>query len=159
MTSQAAHDVPGAHSALAMALRGALAAVVCLVLAEWWHLEQANLAVWTTFMVTAQYPFTAFQKGVERTLGRGLGILVGLVILTLFHNAPVLAVTLKLLAMLVFFYVYFSGRLAYTFINAGFYLAAIVSIGVADPPAAFLAGKALFWAVVLGVVVADLVMW
>jgi uncharacterized membrane protein YccC len=142
-----------------MALRGALAAVVCLVLAEWWHLESSNLAVWTTFMVTAQYPFTAFQKGVERTLGRGLGILVAWVILTLFQNAPVLALTMKLLALLAFFYVYFCGRLAYTFINAGFYLAGIVSIGVADPSAAFPQGKAFFWAVVLGVVVADLVMW
>ncbi|HTU22806.1 MAG TPA: FUSC family protein [Gemmataceae bacterium] len=152
-------DTPTAHSALGMALREALAAVVCLVLAEWWHLEYANLAVWTTYMVTVQYPFTAFQKGVERILGRGLGILVGWVILTLFHNAPVLALTMKLVALLVFFYVYFSGRLAYTFINAGFYLAGIVSIGVADPSAAFPQGKAFFWAVLLGVVVADLVMW
>jgi uncharacterized membrane protein YccC len=142
-----------------MALRGALAATVCLVLAEWWHLESANLAVWTTHMVTVQYPFTAFQKGVERVLGRGLGILGGLVIVTLFHNAPVLALMIKLVALLAFFYVYFCGRLAYTFINAGFYLAAIVSIGVADPTAAFLQGKAFFWAVVLGVVVAEMVMW
>jgi uncharacterized membrane protein YccC len=142
-----------------MALRGALAATICLVLAEWWHLEYASLAVWTTHMVTVQYPFTAFQKGVERILGRGLGILGGWVILTLFHNAPVLALTLKLVALLACFYVYFSGRLAYTFINAGFYLAGIVSIGVADPSAAFQQGKAFFWAVVLGVVVADLVMW
>jgi uncharacterized membrane protein YccC len=159
MISQAAPDAPGAQSALGMALRGALAAVVCLTLAEGWRLEHANLAVWTTHMVTAQYPFTAFQKGVERILGRGLGILVGLVILTLFSNAPVLALALKLLALLVFFYVYFVGRLAYTFLNAGFYLAAIVSIGVADPSAAVPEGKALLWAVVLGVVVADLVMW
>jgi uncharacterized membrane protein YccC len=152
-------DAPTAPSVIGMALREALAAVVCLVLAEWWRLEYANLAVWTTYMITVQYPFTAFQKGFERVLGRGLGILVGWVILTLFGNAPVLALTLKLLAMLAFFYVYFSGRLAYTFINAGFYLAAIVSIGIADPSAAFPQGKALFWAVVLGVVVADLVMW
>jgi uncharacterized membrane protein YccC len=136
-----------------------LAAAVCLVLAEWWHIEHANLAVWTTHMVTAQYPFTAFQKGVERILGRGLGILVGLVLLTLFGNAPVLAFALKLLAILVFFYIHFSGRLAYTFLNAGFYLAVIVSIGVADPSAAFPQGKALFLAVVLGVLVAELVMW
>jgi uncharacterized membrane protein YccC len=145
--------------AIGLALRGALAASVCLALAEWWHLEHANLAVWTTHMVTAQYPFTAFQKGIERILGRGLGILVGLILLTLFGNAPVLALTLKLLAILVFFYVYFSGRLAYTFLNAGFYLAFIVSVGVADPSAAAPQGKALLIAVVLGVVIADLVMW
>jgi uncharacterized membrane protein YccC len=152
-------DTPTTPSVIGLALRGALAAAVCLALAEWWHVEHANLAVWTTHMVTAQYPFTAFQKGVERILGRGLGILVGLILLTLFGNAPVLALALKLLAILVFFYVYFAGRFAYTFLNAGFYLAAIVSIGVADPSAALPQGKALLLAVVLGVVVADLVMW
>lgn len=152
-------DTPTAPPAIGLALRGALAAAVCLALAEWWHVEHANLAVWTTHMVTAQYPFTAFQKGIERILGRGLGILVGLILLTLFGNAPILALALKLLAILVFFYVYFAGRLAYTFLNAGFYLAAIVSIGVADPSAAVPQGKALFLAVVLGVVMADLVMW
>ncbi len=152
-------DTPTVHSALGMALRGSLAAVVSLVLAEWWHLEYANLAVWTTHMVTVQYPFTAFQKGVERTLGRGLGILVGWVILTLFYNAPVLALAMELVALLACFYVYFSGRLAYTFLNAGFYLAGILSIGIADPSAAFQQGKAFFWAVLLGVVVADLLMW
>jgi uncharacterized membrane protein YccC len=150
---------PTPSPVIGLALRGALAAAVCLALAEWWHLEHANLAVWTTHMVTAQYPFTAFQKGIERVVGRGLGILVGLVILTLFQNAPVLALTMKLLAILIFFYVYFSGRLAYTFLNAGFYLAYIVSVGVADPSAAVPEGKALLWAVLLGVVVADLVMW
>ncbi len=152
-------DGSTARSATGLALRGALAASACLALAEWWHVEHANLAVWTTHMVTAQYPFTAFQKGVERVLGRSLGIVVGLILLTLFGNAPVLALTLKLLAILVFFYVYFSGRLAYTFLNAGFYLAFIVSIGVAEPSAAVPQGKALVLAIVLGVVMADLVMW
>jgi uncharacterized membrane protein YccC len=152
-------DPPTAPAVIGPALRGALAAAVCLALAEWWHVRHVNLAVWTTHMVTAQYAFTAFQKGVERVLGRGLGILVGLVLLTLFGNAPVLALALKLLALLAFFYVYFAGRFAYTFLNAGLYLAAIVSIGAADPPAAVPEAKALFLAVVLGVVVADLVMW
>lgn len=146
-------------SVTGLALRGAFAAAACLALAEWWHLEHANLAVWTTHMVTAQYAVTAFQKGVERVLGRGLGILLGLVLLTLCRNAPVLLLILKLLAMLAFFYVYFAGRLAYTFLNAGLYLAAIVSIGAADPAAALPQGKALFLAIVVGVVVADLVMW
>jgi uncharacterized membrane protein YccC len=152
-------DAPTRQSDLGLAFRGALAAGVCLALAEGWHFEHANLAVWTTHMVTAQYPFTAFQKGIERVLGRGLGLLVGLVLLTFFGNAPVLALVLKLLALLIFFYVYFSGRLAYTFLNAGFYLAAIISIGLDDPSAAVPQAKALFAAIVLGVVTADLVMW
>jgi uncharacterized membrane protein YccC len=151
--------IPTPNSPIGLALRGALAAALCLAVAEYWHLEHTNLAVWTTHMVTAQYTFTAFQKGVERVLGRGLGILVGLVILTVFRNAPTLAIILKLLAMGAFFYVYFSGRLAYTFLNAGLYLAVIISIGAADPSAAVPQGKALFLAIVVGVIVADLVMW
>src|SRR5437879_6529107 len=108
---------------VAHALRDAVAASVCLVLVEWWHLEHAALAVFTTHMVMAQFPVTAFQKGVERIAGRALGILVGLVLLTLCHNAPVLGIVLKALVLLAFLYVHFSGRLAYTFLNAGLYLA------------------------------------
>src|SRR5258708_19408691 len=64
--------------------------VVCLVLAELFGLEHANLAVWTTYLVIAQYPFTRFQKGLERVVGRGLGILPGLVLTTWFHHTPIL---------------------------------------------------------------------
>src|SRR5207245_6388809 len=58
------------------ALRVAWAAVVCLLLVEWWHLEYGALAVLTTHMVLAQYAFTAFQKGARRLAGRGLRILL-----------------------------------------------------------------------------------
>ena len=61
----------------------ATAAVVALVCGEWLQLEHTNLAVWTTHMVMTQYPFSSFQKGIERILGRGLGILGGLVLLTI----------------------------------------------------------------------------
>src|SRR5262245_26597946 len=70
------------------ALLTAGASAVCLVLAESFGLEHANLAVWTTYLVTAQYPFTRFQKGLERVVGRGLGILAGLVLTTWFHDTP-----------------------------------------------------------------------
>ena len=40
------------------------------------------------------------------------------------------------LALLVFFYVYFCNRLAYTFLNAGLYLAVIMQIGRGEPLAA-----------------------
>src|SRR3954451_18745528 len=72
--------------------------VVCLVLAEWFGLEHADLAVWTTYLVMDQYTFTSFQKGLERVVGRGLGILVGLVLTTWFHDTAVL--TLVLIAVL-----------------------------------------------------------
>ena len=44
------------------ALLTAAATVVCLVVAEAFGLEHANLAVWTTYLVLAQYGFTRFQK-------------------------------------------------------------------------------------------------
>src|SRR5690349_18069964 len=113
--------VSASSSAVGPALRDAVATSLCLVLVEWWHLEHAALAVYTAHMVLVQYPVTAFQKGVERIAGRGVGILLGLVILALFHNTVVLGVFLKALALLVFFYIHFSGRLAYTFLNAGLY--------------------------------------
>jgi uncharacterized membrane protein YccC len=144
---------------LAHALRIAVGAVVCLLLVEWWHLEHGNLAVWTTHMVLAQYAFTAFQKSVERVGGRAVGILTGLVILALFGNAPVVAHVLMLLAIFVFFYAYFSGRLQYTWLNAGLYLNVIVQIGRFAPSAAVQEAWALLGAMLLGAVIADLMVW
>lgn len=147
------------RSATGHALLTAVASVVCLVVAEAWRLEHSNLAVWTTFMVMAQYPFTRFQKGLERVIGRGLGILAGLVLTTWFNDTPL--VTFGLIGVLLtgFFYVYFAGRLAYTFLNAGLYLVALFQIGHADPQSAVHQGAELFAAVVVGVVAADLVTW
>ena len=137
----------------------AAATVVCLVLAEWFGLEHANLAVWTTYLVLVQYGFTRFQKGLERVVGRGLGILAGLVLTTWFHDTPVLTLVLIALQLTFYFYLYFSGRLAYTFLNAGLYVVAMFQIGHANPAAAVPAAWELFAAIVLGVVVADLVTW
>ena len=83
-----------ARDATAQSLLTAGATVVCLVLAEWFRLEHANLAVWTTYLVMAQFAFTRFQKGLERVVGRGLGILAGLVLTTWFHNAALLSLVL-----------------------------------------------------------------
>jgi uncharacterized membrane protein YccC len=152
-------DSPAPTNETGHALRVASAAAGCLVLVELLHLEHGNLAVWTTHMVMAQYPFTAFQKGVERILGRGLGLLAGLVLLTLGQNAVVLVSALKALGLLAFFYLHFSGRLAYTFLNAGLYLAVILEIGRANPEAAIPQARELFLAIVLGVAVAELVVW
>src|SRR5262245_33023866 len=133
--------------------------VACLVLAEWLGLAHANLAVWTTYMVMAQYTFTRFQKGLERVVGRGVGILAGLVLTTWFHDTPLLTLVLIAVLLTAFFYVYFAGRLAYTFLNAGLYVVAMFQIGHADPASAVSAAEALFAAVVLGVAVADVVTW
>src|SRR5262249_1903501 len=141
------------------ALLTAGASVVCLVLAEWLGLTHSNLAVWTTYLVMAQYTFTRFQKGVERVLGRGLGILAGLVLTTWFHATPLLPGALLAALLTTSFYFYFAGRLAYTFLQAGLYVVAVFQIGHANPASAVSAAEGLFAAVVLGVVVADVVTW
>jgi uncharacterized membrane protein YccC len=133
--------------------------VVCLVLAEWFGLEHANLAVWTTYLVLDQYTFTRFQKGLERVVGRGLGILAGLILTTWFHETAVLTLVLIAVLLTCFFYLYFAGRLAYTFLQAGLYVVAMFQIGHANPASAVSAAEGLFAAVVLGVVVAALVSW
>jgi Fusaric acid resistance protein-like len=147
------------QSATGFALRSGCAAAACLVLSEGFHLAHADLAVWTTHMVMSQFAFTSFQKGVERVAGRGLGIVAGLVLLALFRNSVYLGFAFECLALLVFFYVYFCNRLAYTFLNAGLYLAVIMQVGRAEPLAAAPEGGQMFLAIVVGVVVADLVSW
>jgi uncharacterized membrane protein YccC len=133
--------------------------VVCLILAEWFGLEHANLAVWTTYLVMDQYAFTRFQKGLERVVGRGLGILAGLILTTWFHETALLTLVLIAVLLTFFFYLYFAGRLAYTFLQAGLYVVAMFQIGHANPASAVSAAEELFAAVVLGVVVAAVVSW
>jgi uncharacterized membrane protein YccC len=147
------------RDATGQALLTACATTVCLLAAEWLGLEHADLAVWTTYLVMSQYPFTRFQKGLERVVGRGLGILAGLVLTTWFHDTAVLTVVLIAALLAIFFYLYFAGRLAYTFLQAGLYLVATFQIGHADPASAVPAAERLFVAIVVGVVVADVVTW
>ena len=63
------------------------------------------------------------------------------------------------MALAAFFYLYFAGRLAYTFLQAGLYLVAIFQLGHAAPTRAVWEAEGLFAAIVLGVVVADVVTW
>jgi uncharacterized membrane protein YccC len=147
------------RDATAHALLTAVAAVVCLVVAEWLGLEHADLAVWTTYLVTVQYTFTRFQKGLERIAGRGLGILAGLVLTTWFRETPLLTLVLIAVLLTASLYLYFAGRLAYTFLQAGLYLVAMFQIGHANPVAAVSAAEGLFAAIVLGGVVAAVVSW
>ncbi len=158
-TSLIVDHPPLGKSATGFALRSGCAAALSLIVAEHFHLAYANLAVWTTHMVMNQIEFTSFQKGLERVVGRGLGIVVGLVLLTIFRNSMYLGFAFECLALMVFFYVFFSKRLSYTFLNAGLYVAVIMHIGRASPQSAAPEGWQMFVAVVVGVIVADLVMW
>ncbi len=145
--------------ATGLALRSGFAAAITLIIGEYFHLAHTNLAVWTTHMVLNQLTFTSFQKGVERIAGRGLGIVLGLVLLVVFRNLLYLGFLFECLAIAAFFYVYFCNRLAYTFLNAGLYLAVIMNIGRVTPAAAAPQGLELFLAVIVGVIVADVVSW
>jgi uncharacterized membrane protein YccC len=150
---------PDPRDATRHALITAIASVVCLLLAEALGLAHGNLAVWTTFMVMAQYTFTAFQKGLERVVGRGVGILAGLVVTTCFNETALLALSLMGLLLTICFYFYFAGRLAYTFLNAGLYIVAVFQIGHANPASVLPQAEGLFYAIVLGVATADGVTW
>ena len=143
-TEGTAPPAPQPHPPTGHALRVALAATACLVVVELGRLQHGNLAVWTTHMVMSQYTFSIFQKGVERIVGRGLGIVAGLVVVTLFRDAPVVALLVESVLLLAFFYVYFAGRLAYTFLNAGLYVVAMFQIGHANPAAAVPEAEGLF---------------
>jgi hypothetical protein len=150
---------PAADPAVPIALRTAAAVVLSIVVAEWFHLDFAYLAPVAAYRSMAQAAASTFQKGLERAGGRGLGILIGVALVEVFHDMPLAGTLLKLVVLEVFFYVYHSGRLADTFLQGGMYLAVVVEIGYDDPSRAGPAGWAMWWSVVTGVVVADLVSW
>ncbi|MFO0896639.1 MAG: FUSC family protein [Pirellulales bacterium] len=141
------------------ALRVASAAAICLVVVEWLGLQHGNLAVWTTYMVMAQHPFTIFQKGFERVLGRTVGILIGLALATWLAGAPGLGLLLEAIVLWGCTYLYLSGRLAYTFLNMGLYTVAMYEVAHASPATAPQTGWQMFLAVLVGVAVASAVSW
>jgi hypothetical protein len=151
--------VPDLRDATFHALATAAASVLSFILAEWIGLERTNLAVWTTFLVMAQYGFTSFQKGLERVVGRGLGILAGLILTTWFNEMPLVVFGLIVVLLTSFLYLYFAGWMAYTFLQAGLYVVAVFQIGHANPTRVVGESEELFAAVVVGVVVADIVNW
>src|SRR5262245_36594759 len=133
-------DTPQSSRRVVQALRVAAAAAIALVLVEWWHLPHAGIAVWTTHMVMSSHPHTTFQKGLERIAGRGAGILLGTLLVSLFGEQRLLALALVAAGLLAFFYAHFCGRLAYTYQNAGLYLQAMYQLGAGDPAAAWVVG-------------------
>jgi hypothetical protein len=91
--------------------------------------------------------------------GRGAGILLGTLLVSLLGEQKLLALGLEVAGLLAFFYAHFCGRLAYTYQNAGLYLQAMLQLGDGDPSAAWVNGGWMFLAIVVGVAVADLVSW
>jgi hypothetical protein len=152
-------NAPRSSSRTIQALRVAAAASIALVVGESWHLPNTNLAVWTTHMVMSSHPHTTFQKGLERIVGRGAGILLGTLIVSFFGEEKALALSLEVAGLLVLFYAHFCGRLAYTYQNAALYLQAMLQLGDADPSVAWVNGGWMFLAIVVGVAVAYVVSW
>lgn len=141
------------------AVRVALAVGLCFALVDWLELPHANLAVWTTFMVMAQWTFTIFQKGVERIAGRALGIVASLLLVSLLSDRWLVRHIIEIVLVTMLFYFFFANWLAYTFLNAGLYLVAAVALAVENPATAPTVCFDLFLSVVIGVLVADLVTW
>jgi uncharacterized membrane protein YccC len=150
---------PSPREATGHSLLTAAASIICLVLAATLRLAHTDLAVWTTFLVMAQYTHTSFQKGIERVAGRGVGILAGLVLTTWFNDVPFVAFGLIGVLLTACFYIYFSGRLAYTALQAGLYLVAVFQIGRFSPETVKWEARELFAAVLVGVFVANVVNW
>jgi uncharacterized membrane protein YgaE (UPF0421/DUF939 family) len=106
-----------------------------------------------------QFPFTAFQKGVERITGRVLGVFYGLILTLFLRDAPFLFLALMLFGQIVFFYVYASGRLAYAALMGGLFLGVVCAIGLAAPETVTTYARDLIIQVVLGVAMAFFVNW
>src|SRR5260370_39694818 len=112
-------NAPRSSSRAVQALRVAAAAAIALIVSEWWHLPHTNLAVWTTHMIMSSHPHTTLQKGVERIVGRGAGILLGTLIVSVFGEQKILALGLEVVGLLALFYAHFCGRLASAYQNGG----------------------------------------
>src|SRR5262249_34861586 len=119
-----------------LALRIAFTATACLAVGEWLHLKQTALSVYSAHLAMVLFPFTAFQKTVERVAGRLTGIAYGLLIVMFFGNYPLLLLLLMLLGQAVFFYMNASGTLAYASLMGGLFLGLIVEMGITAPVAA-----------------------
>jgi hypothetical protein len=144
-------------SAVSLGLRVAVAATVCLCVSEWLHLEQTALSVYTTHLVMVLFPISSFQKGFERLMGRGAGVVYGWLLIALFLDVPLLYLTLMFVGQVIACYVYLSGRLAYAALMAAIFIGVVAYFGLTSPVVAWSYGWYVIIQVALGEVVAILV--
>jgi hypothetical protein len=108
------------HAAVASGLRVGLASALCLLVTEALHLPgNSALSVYSVHLIMAQFTFTAFQKSVERMVGRILGVGYGLVLVILFREAPLVFRVLTFAGTAAFFYAAAANRLAYLALGDG----------------------------------------
>jgi uncharacterized membrane protein YccC len=158
MVSAAPVSPPPPHP-VELALRVAFAATACLHLTELLDLPLKALSVYSVHMIMTQYTFTAFQKGVERLLGRGGGVAYGLLLVLLFSNLPILFVLCLTLGLLAIFYLFASNRLAYANLNGGLFMAYMAVAGLTAPQNALDLAVAIFAQLLLGFFVVVVVNW
>lgn len=154
-----ASDLAQQQSNAALGLRVAVAATACVLVAEWLRLPMSYVSVISVHIVMAQYTFTAFQKGVERVLGRFLGLGYALVLVLFFRQVPFVYLLLMVAGLLVFMYVYAAGRFSYTALQASFMIGALAEIGIAEPQQVQSTAINIFGHILLGVTLAVLVNW
>lgn len=146
-------------AAVGTGLRIAVAATGCLLVSEWWHLEQTALSVYSVHLAMVSFPFSAFQKVVERIGGRLLGVFYGLVLVEFFLETPLLFLVLLVLGLLAFFYVNASGRVAYAALMGGLFLGVIALKGIIAPASASHYAAALVPQLLLAGFMSFLVNW
>jgi uncharacterized membrane protein YccC len=123
-------------AALFTALRVGVASVSSLLVSECLGTEQAALSVYTAFLVMALFPISSFQKGVERFVGRVLGLMYGLLVIWLTRENRLLYLLLIAIGQMTACYIYLSGRLAYAALMAAIFIGVIAAMGVTDPESA-----------------------
>jgi uncharacterized membrane protein YgaE (UPF0421/DUF939 family) len=128
-----------------------------LVISGWLGLEQPALGVYTAQLIMSLFPVTSFQKGVERFLGRTLGLLYGLVLIQHFLGVPLLYIALIVVGQIVACYIYLSGRLAYAALMAAIFMGVMGATGVTAPSTAWNYAASAILQVLLGEAVAILV--
>jgi uncharacterized membrane protein YccC len=146
------------RAAVALALRSAVASVICLLVVAWLHLENGALSVYTAHVINLQYSQTPFQKGLERIVGRLAGILGTLTIFLLLRQTPMVCLAVAAVVMFGLYYVQSSGRFAYGIMMAGIFSMTTLAAGISSPTSSMVE---IVWPTVvqlfLGVFVAEVV--
>ncbi|MGE3804525.1 MAG: FUSC family protein, partial [Gemmataceae bacterium] len=117
------------------------------------------LGVISVHMLLAAETPSVLQKGFERILGRCSGVLTGLILIVFFRERVILCLLLLTMCKLAFFYVYESGRLSYSGMQAGVFMVVIAGIGLKDPAGAPRAAVDIIAQILLGVAAAFAVSW
>ncbi len=154
-----ASSAPPTPHPVELALRVAVAATLCLHLTEELDLPLKALSVYSVHMIMTQYTFTAFQKGIERLLGRAGGVAYGLVLVLFFARLPGLFLLFLILGLLAIFYLYASNRLAYANLNGGLFMAYMAVAGLSNPSNAMPLAENIVAQLLLGFFVVVVVNW